>query len=46
MEEDGLIYDWNTAGKFSFPVVGKITLDDETLRDDDCWTDVALGTSS
>jgi 2-isopropylmalate synthase len=33
MEEDSLIYDWNTAGGFSFPVVGKITLDDETLRD-------------
>src|ERR1035437_6219655 len=33
MQEDGLIYDWNTAGGFSFPVLGKITLDDETLRD-------------
>ena len=33
MEKDDLIYDWNTAGGFSFPVVGKITLDDETLRD-------------
>jgi 2-isopropylmalate synthase len=33
MEADSLIYDWNTAGEFTFPVVGKITLDDETLRD-------------
>jgi 2-isopropylmalate synthase len=33
MDEDGLIYDWNTAGDFVFPVTGKVTLDDETLRD-------------
>jgi 2-isopropylmalate synthase len=33
MQEDGLIYDWNTAGDFVFPAAGKITLDDETLRD-------------
>jgi 2-isopropylmalate synthase len=33
MDEDGLIYDWNTAGDFLFPVAGKVTLDDETLRD-------------
>jgi 2-isopropylmalate synthase len=33
MEDDTLIYDWNTAGEFSFPAVGQITLDDETLRD-------------
>jgi 2-isopropylmalate synthase len=33
MIEDGLIYDWNTAGEFLFPPGRKITLDDETLRD-------------
>src|SRR5882757_7562503 len=33
METDGLIYDWNTAGDFLFPAGGKVTLDDETLRD-------------
>jgi 2-isopropylmalate synthase len=33
MEEDSLTFDWNTAEGFLFPVVGKITLDDETLRD-------------
>src|SRR6195256_811714 len=33
MEEDRLIYDWNTAGHFVFPAAGKVTLDDETLRD-------------
>jgi 2-isopropylmalate synthase len=33
MEEDGLIYDWNTAGGLVFPATGKVTLDDETLRD-------------
>ncbi len=33
MEEDGLIYDWNSAGDFVFPPAGKVTLDDETLRD-------------
>ncbi len=33
MEEDGLIYDWNKAGDFIFPVTGKVTLNDETLRD-------------
>jgi 2-isopropylmalate synthase len=33
METDGLIYDWNTAGDFVFPAGGKVTLDDETLRD-------------
>jgi 2-isopropylmalate synthase len=33
METDGLIYDWNTAGDFLFPSGGKVTLDDETLRD-------------
>jgi isopropylmalate/homocitrate/citramalate synthase len=33
MEEDGLIHDWNTAGDFVFPAAGKVTLDDETLRD-------------
>src|ERR1700719_1818554 len=33
METDGLIYDWNTAGDFVFPFGGKVTLDDETLRD-------------
>jgi 2-isopropylmalate synthase len=33
MEEDGLIYDWNAAGDSVFPVTGKVTLDDETLRD-------------
>jgi 2-isopropylmalate synthase len=33
MEENGLIYDWNTAGDFVFPSGGKVTLDDETLRD-------------
>jgi 2-isopropylmalate synthase len=33
MQEDGLIYDWNTAGDFVFPAAGKVTLDDETLRD-------------
>jgi 2-isopropylmalate synthase len=33
MEDDGLIYDWNTAGDFIFPATGKVTLDDETLRD-------------
>jgi 2-isopropylmalate synthase len=33
MEEDGLIYDWNMAGDFVFPVTGKVTLNDETLRD-------------
>jgi 2-isopropylmalate synthase len=33
MEDDGLIYDWNTAGDFVFPATGKVTLDDETLRD-------------
>jgi len=31
--DDGLIYDWNTAGGFTFPAVGRVTLDDETLRD-------------
>jgi 2-isopropylmalate synthase len=33
MEEGRLIYDWNTAGDFVFPAAGKVTLDDETLRD-------------
>jgi isopropylmalate/homocitrate/citramalate synthase len=33
MKDDGLIYDWNTAGDFFFPAVGRVTLDDETLRD-------------
>jgi 2-isopropylmalate synthase len=33
MQEDGLIYDWNTAGGFSFPSGRKVTLDEETLRD-------------
>jgi 2-isopropylmalate synthase len=33
METDGLIYDWNVAGDFVFPSGGKVTLDDETLRD-------------
>ncbi|MBZ5642348.1 MAG: LeuA family protein [Acidobacteriia bacterium] len=33
MTDDGLIYDWNTAGDFLFPPGRKITLDDETLRD-------------
>src|SRR5437899_1249980 len=33
MEEDRLIYDWNTAGDFVSPAAGKVTLDDETLRD-------------
>jgi len=33
MHEDGLIYDWNTAGGFSFPSGKKVTLDEETLRD-------------
>jgi isopropylmalate/homocitrate/citramalate synthase len=33
MEEDRLIYDWNTAGDFVFPAAGEVTLDDETLRD-------------
>src|SRR5579872_576435 len=33
MGTDGLIYDWNTAGDFRFPSGGKVTLDDETLRD-------------
>ena len=33
MKEDRLIYDWNTAGDFVFPAAGKVTLDDETLRD-------------
>jgi isopropylmalate/homocitrate/citramalate synthase len=32
MEEE-LIHDWNTAGEFSFPPVGKVTIDEETLRD-------------
>jgi 2-isopropylmalate synthase len=33
MDQDGLIFDWNTAGDFLFPAPGKVTLDDETLRD-------------
>src|SRR5229473_8551750 len=33
MQEEGLIFDWNTAGDFVFPATGKVTLDDETLRD-------------
>ena len=33
MEEDGLIFDWNTTGDYVFPATGKVTLDDETLRD-------------
>src|ERR1700730_8250026 len=33
MQEDGLIYDWNTAGGFLFPSGRKGTLDEETLRD-------------
>jgi 2-isopropylmalate synthase len=33
MQADGRIYDWNTAGDFVFPAPGKVTLDDETLRD-------------
>jgi 2-isopropylmalate synthase len=33
MGEDGLIFDWNTAGNYVFPATGKVTLDDETLRD-------------
>ena len=33
MNQDALIYDWNTAGEFLFPPSRKITLDDETLRD-------------
>jgi 2-isopropylmalate synthase len=28
-----LIYDWNQAGSFSFPPVGTVTLNEETLRD-------------
>jgi 2-isopropylmalate synthase len=32
MDEE-LIYDWNKAGEFSFPPVGKVTIDEETLRD-------------
>jgi len=31
--DDDLIYDWNTAGGFVFPAAGRVTLDDETLRD-------------
>jgi hypothetical protein len=33
VDEDGLIYDGNTAGDFLFPAPGRVTLDDETLRD-------------
>src|SRR5216683_8427208 len=33
MGEEGLIFDWNTAGNYVFPATGKVTLDDETLRD-------------
>jgi hypothetical protein len=33
MDEDGLIYDGNTAGDFLFPAPGKVMPDDETLRD-------------
>src|SRR5260370_16111744 len=33
MQEEGLIFDWNTAGDSLFPATGKVTLDDETLRD-------------
>ena len=33
MQEDSLIYDWNKTGEFVFPAAGKVTLDDETLRD-------------
>jgi 2-isopropylmalate synthase len=33
MNDDALIYDWNTAGDFVFPGGRKVTLDDETLRD-------------
>ena len=33
MNDDGLIYDWNTAGGYVFPTAGRVTLDDETLRD-------------
>jgi 2-isopropylmalate synthase len=33
MHKDGLNYDWNKAGDFVFPAAGKVTLDDETLRD-------------
>ncbi len=33
MQEEGLIFDWNTAGDYVFPATGKVTLDDETLRD-------------
>src|SRR5712692_7796460 len=33
MQEDGLIYDWNTAGGFSFPSGRRVLLNDETLRD-------------
>jgi 2-isopropylmalate synthase len=33
MQENGLIYDWNTAGDFVFPSGASVTLDDETLRD-------------
>jgi 2-isopropylmalate synthase len=33
MNDDSLIYDWNTAGEFAFPPLSKVTLDDETLRD-------------
>jgi 2-isopropylmalate synthase len=33
MMDEELIYDWNKAGEFSFPPVGKVTIDEETLRD-------------
>src|SRR5258708_18452316 len=33
MQEEGMIFDWNTAGDYVFPATGKVTLDDETLRD-------------
>ncbi len=33
MVQDSLIYDWNAAGEFVFPAAGRVTLDDETLRD-------------
>src|SRR5216684_8768099 len=33
MQEEDLIFDWNTVGDYVFPAAGKVTLDDETLRD-------------
>jgi 2-isopropylmalate synthase len=33
MDQNGLIYDWNTAGDFLYPPGRKVTLNEETLRD-------------